>query len=99
MKLSVIGAGQMGSGIAQVAAQIAKIPQIILFDQSQSQLNSQFSKIKERFKGAVDGERSLDSIKISTSLNDLKDSDFIIEVVVSELMNLIKNIFRQLAKI
>lgn len=28
--LGVIGAGQMGSGIAQVAAQIAKVPVIIV---------------------------------------------------------------------
>lgn len=88
-KLSVIGAGQMGSGIAQVAAQIAKIPQVILFDKSQTQLDAQRTKLKVYFdkakqKGSIGEEeinRTLGSIKSTTKLDDLEGSDFIIEVI------------------
>lgn len=88
MKLSVIGAGQMGTGIAQVAAQIAKIPQVILFDQNQNQLDNQMRKLKEslskaRSKGALteeDEHSTLTAIKACTKLTDLEGSDFIIEV-------------------
>lgn len=87
-KLSVIGAGQMGSGIAQVAAQIAKIPQVILIDKSQKQLDTQRTKLVEFFekakpKGSIGQDeinRTLSSIKTTTILNDLEGSDFIIEV-------------------
>lgn len=89
-KLSVIGAGQMGSGISQVAAQIGKIPQIILFDQSEEQLNNQITKMKESLqkakqKGSISDEdllRTLKAIKPSTKLSDLEGSDFIIEVLM-----------------
>lgn len=88
MKLSVIGAGQMGTGIAQVAAQIAKIPQIILFDQSEAQITKQLGRMKEsllkaKAKGSISEEdlvRTLDAIKPTIKLSDLEGSDFIIEV-------------------
>lgn len=78
----------MGSGIAQIAAQIAKIPQVILFDKSQKQLDSQRTKLvayfeKAKQKGTIEQDdinRTLSSIKTTTKLNDLEGSDFIIEV-------------------
>lgn len=87
-KLSVIGAGQMGAGIAQVAAQIAKIPQIILFDQSEQQLKLQINKMRTSLERAkqngtiteTDLERTLSAIKPSTKMSDLEGSEFIIEV-------------------
>jgi 3-hydroxybutyryl-CoA dehydrogenase len=87
-KLSVIGAGQMGTGIAQIAAQVAKIPQIILFDKSSDQLKAQFTKMKESLerakqKGSIsqdDLEFTLSAIKTSSNLKDLNGSKFIIEV-------------------
>jgi 3-hydroxybutyryl-CoA dehydrogenase len=93
-KLSVIGAGQMGSGIAQVAAQFAKIPQVVLFDKSQKQLQSQRTKLVEYFekakqKGSIGQDeinRTLSSIKSTTELNDLEGSDFIIEVIFNILI-------------
>lgn len=39
-KIAVIGAGQMGGGIAQIAAAIAKLP-VVLFDKSNEQLAKQ----------------------------------------------------------
>lgn len=83
----------MGSGIAQVAAQHAKIPQVILFDKNQSQLDSQKSKLvnslqKAKEKGSIGEEEinmTLSSIKPTTKLSDLEASDFIIEVKISFL--------------
>lgn len=86
-KLAVIGAGQMGSGIAQVAAQFAKIPQVVLFDKCQNQLDTQKTKLmafleKAKQKGTIGDEEinRLSSIKSTTNLNDLQGSDFVIEV-------------------
>ena len=87
-KLSVIGAGQMGAGIAQVAAQVAKIPQIILYDQSKIQLSLQMTKMKNSLSKATekgtltkeDEHRTLAAIKTSNKLTDLDGSDFVIEV-------------------
>ena len=89
-KLAVIGAGQMGSGIAQVAAQIAKIPQIILFDNSERQLVLQLNKMKEslekaKLKGSLTEEdlvRTFETIKATNKLEDLEGSEFIIEVKI-----------------
>ena len=80
----------MGSGIAQVAAQMAKISHVILFDKSQAQLDVQKAKLKEYFdkalqKGSIGEEeisRTLRSIKSTTKLDDLEASDFIIEVTI-----------------
>lgn len=44
-KLAIIGAGQMGGGIAQVAAAIAKIPSVYLFDVQKAQLDTRMSFI------------------------------------------------------
>lgn len=88
-KLSVIGAGQMGSGIAQVAAQIAKIPKVILYDKSRPQLDSQSFKIKESLekskqKGLLSSadeiKLTMAAIKTTTNIDDVEGSDFVIEV-------------------
>lgn len=87
-KLSVIGAGQMGGGIAQVAAQIAKIPQVILFDRSETQLNRQMKSIrqyleKSREKGSISGEimdSTLNALKPTIKIELVDQSDFFIEV-------------------
>lgn len=78
----------MGTGIAQVAAQIAKIPQIFLFDQSQQQLTRQIDKMRKSLerakqKGAIseaDLERTFAAIIPTTNIVDLEGSEFIIEV-------------------
>lgn len=46
-KLAVIGAGQMGGGIAQTAAVVAKIP-VIIYDSNDNQLAKQRSFIGTR---------------------------------------------------
>lgn len=43
--VAVIGAGQMGGGIAQVAATVAKIPSVFLFDVQKAQLDHRMNFI------------------------------------------------------
>ncbi len=87
----------MGAGIAQVAAQIAKIPQVILFDQNQNQIDCQMRNLMEslskaRSKGTLteeDEHFTMTAIKPCTKLTDLEGSDFVIEVgqiVVQKLL-------------
>lgn len=89
-KLAVIGAGQMGAGIAQVAAQVAKIPRVVLYDNNAAQLTRQMGQMRallERgvVKGrvtAADRDATLSAITPTGRLEDIGDADFIIEAVV-----------------
>ena len=47
---AVIGAGQMGAGIAQTAAVAAKIPRVILYDTQPAQLTKQLEMISTSLK-------------------------------------------------
>ena len=88
-KLAVIGAGQMGTGIAHVAAQNAKIPHIMLYDNSVTQLQRQMRNLDELLERGVqrgklnmqDRNDILSRIKTTTIMEDLGDADFIIEVI------------------
>lgn len=88
MKFAVLGAGQMGAGIAQVAAQVAKIPKVLLYDNNSQQLTRQMSKIRELLdrslaKGKItaqDRDQTMAAIKPTERLQDLSDCDFIVEV-------------------
>lgn len=46
-KFSVIGAGQMGSGIAQVASQLAKIQKVFLYDSDENQITKSMMLISK----------------------------------------------------
>lgn len=88
-KLAVIGAGQMGTGIAHVAAQNAKVPHIMLYDNSVTQLQRQMRNLDELLERGVqrgklnmqDRNDILSRIKTTTIMEDLGDADFIIEVI------------------
>lgn len=100
-KIGVIGAGTMGSGIAQVAAQSGY--EVALEDISEEYVRAGFAKIKERLeKRAGEGkleskekDRILSNIKTTASLKDCKDADLIIEAVI-EKEDIKKQIFRDL---
>ena len=101
-KLGIIGAGQMGNGIAQVAAHLGGL------DVTMNDIADQFvdrgyetiaknldrlvgkSKITEDEKAAVMGR-----IKKSTKLEDMKDVDFVIEAAI-EREDLKLDIFKKL---
>lgn len=90
-QLAVIGAGQMGTGIAYVAALEAKIPKVILYDENKDQLAKQNSFINNLLEKALvkrtgkitesDVERVKSTISFTNSFSDMSDSDFCIEAI------------------
>jgi len=103
-KIGVIGAGTMGGGIAQAAAQSGY--EVLLEDVNEDYLRAGFAEIRERLvKRVVEGklesiekERIISNIKTTTNLEDFNDTDLIIEAVV-EKENVKKQIFKELDKI
>ena len=100
-KIGVIGAGTMGGGIAQVAAQSGY--EVVLKDVKEEYVKAGFAKIKERLGKRVgegkleigEKDRILSNIKTTTSLKDCKDADLIIEAVI-EKEDIKKQIFKEL---
>ncbi|WP_409272536.1 3-hydroxybutyryl-CoA dehydrogenase [Neobacillus sp. SCS-31] len=100
----VIGAGQMGSGIAQVCAQSGYT--VILNDLSNGQVEKGLNGIKKNLDRAVEKgkleatvrEETLSRISASTSLEDAAGVDLIIEAAV-ENMGVKADLFRKLDKI
>ncbi|KAF1932754.1 3-hydroxybutyryl-CoA dehydrogenase [Didymella exigua CBS 183.55] len=104
-KLGVIGAGQMGLGIALVAAQRAKVP-VSLIDSSQASIDKglKFAEkllAKDVGKGRLsqeDADAARGRLTTSTKIEDLSDVDFVIEAV-PEIPDLKAKIFAQLAQV
>ncbi|KAK2628663.1 hypothetical protein QTJ16_001766 [Diplocarpon rosae] len=104
-RLGVIGAGQMGLGIALVAAQKAGVP-VTLVDNNQASIDKGLSfadklLAKDVTKKRITQDES-DSIRAlltpSTTLSSLASVDFVIEAV-PEIPSLKASIFSQLAQI
>jgi 3-hydroxybutyryl-CoA dehydrogenase len=103
-KFMVIGAGQMGSGIAQVAAQAGL--EVILHDVKEEFVNRGLGVITKNVTRDVEKGRKteeekqaiLSRIQPSTDLNNAKDVDFVVEAVV-ENMDVKTEIFKQLDEI
>ncbi|BDD54953.1 hypothetical protein MAP00_000518 [Monascus purpureus] len=103
--LGVLGAGQMGLGIALVAAQKAQVP-VILVDSSQASLDKglkfadkllEKDVAKERItREAADAARAL--ITPSLKIEDFNSVDMVIEAV-PEIPDLKTSIFTKLAQI
>lgn len=91
MKIGVLGAGTMGAGIAQVAAQSGH--DVVLVDVNQVQLDKAklaLIKVLDRMieKGTLDEETKngiLNRMHFSTSLSDFRGSGLIIEAIVEKL--------------
>ena len=103
-KIGVIGAGQMGHGIALVAAKAGF--DVILRDIKDEYVKKGLSKI-ERFldksieKGKMNAEEKkkiLSHLKGTTKLEDLKDADLVIEAIF-ENVKVKKQLFMDLDKI
>jgi 3-hydroxybutyryl-CoA dehydrogenase len=100
-KIGVVGAGTMGNGIAQLAAQIGcdvvmRDIEMKFVEGGMKKINSFLSKSVE--KGKMDGkekEAIVDRIKGTTDIADLKDVDFVVEAVIEDL-DLKKRVFKQL---
>lgn len=102
MKVGVIGAGTMGSGIAQAFAQCDKVEKVYLCDIKQEFADGGFAKIKKNLgkrvaRGKME-QAAADAItdKIQTGLNTIcTDADLIVEAALED-MTVKKNCFKQL---
>lgn len=100
----VIGAGQMGSGIAQVCAQ-SGFP-VIMQDLSEEALDKAMRSIERHLSRSVEKSRisevekeeTLNRITPTTDIHDAGQADLVIEAVI-ENMDVKKDIFQQLDKI
>ena len=87
--IGVVGAGTMGSGIAQVAA--ASGFDVVLNDTAEELLqgslkavDKSLSKLSEKGKLEEDKDKILSRIKATTQLEDLKKVDFVVEAVFED---------------
>ncbi|WP_077329386.1 3-hydroxybutyryl-CoA dehydrogenase [Virgibacillus siamensis] len=100
-KVMVIGAGQMGAGIAQVCAQSGF--NVILNDVNESALNKGMKSIEKLLTRAVEKERiseqdktdTINRLKPSTEIKDAGSCDLVIEAIV-ENMEVKTKVFRDL---
>ncbi|HKA69585.1 MAG TPA: 3-hydroxyacyl-CoA dehydrogenase family protein [Actinomycetes bacterium] len=90
-KIAVIGAGLMGSGIAQVAAQAGY--QVVLRDigdgalqDALAAIEKSYAKFVEKDKlGAADAEAALGRITTTTDLDAAADADLVVEAVFEQI--------------
>lgn len=102
--LGVVGAGQMGNGIAQVAA--ASGLDVIMNDLDRKFLDHGFANItkvlnrnvEKKKMAASEKDAILGRIKTSVDLNELEQADFVVEAVVED-ENVKCGIFKELDKI
>ncbi|RNA67849.1 3-hydroxybutyryl-CoA dehydrogenase [Alteribacter keqinensis] len=100
-RVMVVGAGQMGSGIAQVCAMNGY--EVILHDLKEEFVQKGIEGIKKQLEKQVkkeriseaDMDRFLRQVHLSTDLNNASDVDLVIEAAV-ENMEVKKNVFKQL---
>lgn len=99
----VIGSGNMGNGIAQVAAQTGY--QVVLFDIAGAQLEKamqtiqkSLGKLQEKGKLKVEPAQILKRLKTTQDLSDLKSCQFIVEAA-SENRDIKFKLFRDLDKL
>ena len=90
-KISVIGAGTMGTGIAQIAA--TKGHEVCLYDSFEESLKNSKNKLVKILNRLVEKEKInsetkreiLENIKFSSNLVDISKSSLVIEAIVEEL--------------
>jgi 3-hydroxybutyryl-CoA dehydrogenase len=100
-KIGVVGAGTMGNGIAQVAAQIGC--EVVMRDIQDSFVEKGIKSIdkflaKSVEKGklqAAEKDKIMGRIKGTTKLADFKDVDYVVEAVLEDI-NLKKQVFKEL---
>lgn len=102
--VGIIGAGAMGSGIAQVAATAGHT--VILTDANEQGLEKGYQKIRkdlntlaEKGKITAGSASQISSrIKATTQINDFRDCDIIIEAVIEDL-SVKQELFRKLESV
>ncbi|KAH0829070.1 3-hydroxyacyl-CoA dehydrogenase [Lanmaoa asiatica] len=101
-QLGILGAGQMGTGIAFVSALRAKVP-VLLHDTSPTQLTHSLSFLstllsKDVSKGRLtptEAAEAKDRVRVVDTLAAMRDVDMVVEAV-SEKVELKKRVFREL---
>ncbi len=91
--VGVLGAGLMGSGIAQVAAQsgyTTKVRELSdsLCQKGRASIEKSFNKAIEKSKGKVteaDRDSAMGRLHFTTQMSDLADCDLVIEAVVEDI--------------
>lgn len=104
MKISILGAGSMGSGIAQVASQSGH--EVVLADNSKDQLETAKGKLAKIMARLVEKERVTsdeaqaiqDRISYTTDINEFEGSGLVIEAIVENL-DIKKTVFAELETI
>lgn len=102
--IGIVGAGAMGSGIAQIASQAGQ--DVVLFDLSQEALTTSsvnLQKVMNRLieKGKVTSDEATaiqGRIEKTTVISRLKDCDLIVEAVVEDL-EIKKRVFKRIEEI
>jgi 3-hydroxybutyryl-CoA dehydrogenase len=88
--IGIVGAGTMGSGIAQIAAQAGF--QVVMRDVEESFVRGGMSRIEKSLSKAVEKGKMTEDEKVTVlsrvrgtlSLEDLSDSDVVIEAVIED---------------
>jgi 3-hydroxybutyryl-CoA dehydrogenase len=100
-KIGVVGAGAMGNGIAQVAAQIGcdvvmRDIEMRFVEGGMKNIDRFLSKSVEKGKMDIkEKETIMGRIKGTLDMADLKDVDFVVEAVIEDL-DLKKSVFKEL---
>ena len=104
MKVSIIGSGTMGVGIAQIAA--TKGHQVVLYDAFSTALENAKNKLKKILDRLVEKERItkkeseeiLQRIHFTDKIKSIKESELVIEAVIEDL-DVKKKIFVEIESI
>ena len=104
IKVSVIGAGTMGSGIAQIAA--TKGHEVCLYDSFNESLEHSKNKLNKILNRLVEKERInnetkkqiLSRIKFSSNVNDIQKSSLVIEAIIEDL-SIKQKLFKEIESI
>ncbi|KAI5992054.1 3-hydroxyacyl-CoA dehydrogenase [Pisolithus marmoratus] len=102
--LGVLGAGQMGTGIAFVSALRAKVP-VLLHDKSKDQVARGLALMdkllsKDVAKGRIqsnEAQEARDRVRVVDAVEDMHDVDMVVEAV-SENLDLKKTVFRSFSE-
>ncbi len=103
-KLGIVGCGQMGSGIAQVAAQAGI--KVVAREVTEELWKKGFARIEKNLakaldKGKIDEafkDKTLGNLTGTTELKDLADCDLVVEAIIEDMDTKVK-IFKELDQI
>ena len=90
-RMAVVGAGIMGTGIAQIAAQAGI--EVVLFDNREGAAEAARETLRQTLdklvsKGKIaggDAQATLERLRVATALTDLSDVDLVVEAIIERL--------------